>query len=80
MKHLTKIDDKHYQYKETFDYEFLDENDHLKFDIRFNGSNWYTTFMDAGGETPEEVVEEVLHLIKQESWDLLELFPELLED
>ncbi len=66
MEHLTKINDKHFKYNETV------EGESIKFNVRFNGDNWYTDFMDVEGDTPTEVVEQVFELMREESIFLME--------
>jgi len=66
MEHLTKINDKHFKYNETV------EGESIKFDVRFNGENWYTDFVDVEGDTPTEVVEQVFELMREESMFLME--------
>jgi hypothetical protein len=63
---LTKVNDKLYRYNEPL---FIDGIGDLsiKFSVRFNGDNWYTDFMDVGGDTPTEVVEQVFELMREES-------------
>jgi hypothetical protein len=68
MEHLTKINDKHFKYNETV------EGESIKFDVRFNGENWYTDFMDVEGDTPTEVVEQVFELMREESIFLMEQY------
>jgi hypothetical protein len=66
MEHLTKINDTLFKYNETV------EGESIKFNVRFNGDNWYTDFMDVEGDTPTEVVEQVFELMREESTFLME--------
>ena len=70
MKHLTKINDQLYQYNEPLEINGMDLS--IKFKVRFNGENWYTTFMDVGGDSPTEVVEQVFQLMAEESTEYME--------
>lgn len=65
MKHLTKINDQLYQYNKPLEIDGIDCT--IKFEVRFNGDNWYTTFMDVGGDSPTEVVDQVFQLMWEES-------------
>lgn len=74
MKHLTKINDQLYRYNEPIEFDGIDES--IKFNVRYNGENWYTTFMDVGGDSPTEVVDQVLQLMKDEATYYMELLNE----
>ena len=70
MKHLTKINDQLYQYNEPLEVDGIDCT--IKFKVRFNGDNWYTTFMDVGGDSPTEVVEQVFQLMRDDATEYME--------
>lgn len=70
MKHLTKINDQLYRYYEPEKIEGIDCT--IKFNVRFNGENWYTTFMDVEGDSPTEVVEQVFQLMADEATEYME--------
>jgi hypothetical protein len=63
---LTKVSDKLYRYNETFTIDELGDMS-IKFDVKFNGNNWYSTFVDVEGDTPMEVVERVFEVMREES-------------
>lgn len=70
MKHLTKVNDQLYQYHKPMEYDGMDLS--IKFNVRYNGDNWYTNYMDVGGDSPTEVVEQVFELMREESISIME--------
>lgn len=70
MKHLTKIHDYLYQYNEPLEFDGMDLS--IKFNVLFNGDNWYTTFMDVEGDSPTEVVERVIQTLRDDATEFME--------